>query len=75
MPEGDAGSEESTAFKLNMRLFFMTLFEDLDPAGPEALDVTMNFSDNEKVSWLCLRLFELGVYPPPCATNVRADVD
>lgn len=62
--EDEANSEETT-FKLNKRdKFFMTLFEDLDPAVPEVLDLTMNFSDNEKINWFCLSHFELGVYHP-----------
>lgn len=33
LPEDEANSEESTTFKLNLRdKFFMTLFEDVDPA-------------------------------------------
>lgn len=42
----------------------MTLFEDLDPAVPEVLDLTMNSSDHEKINWFCLSHFELSVYHP-----------
>lgn len=66
LPEDEANSEESTTFTLNKRdKFFMTLFEDLDPAVPEVQDVTMNISDNEKMNRFCLSCFELSVYHPP----------
>ena len=49
----------------------MTEVEGPDPAGPEVLDVTINFSANEKIKCFCFSCFRLGVCRTWCTRCSR----